>query len=76
MNCNWTHVDLGWRLGDIYSMVKEAVQVAELLNARVSFDFNGVKVNVTKNSTDINGLCYEVLDAVKQGKMAVFGRGW
>ena len=43
MNCTWTHVDLAWRPGDIYSMTKEAVQIAELLNTKVSFDFNGVK---------------------------------
>lgn len=78
MNCNWTHVDLGWRPGDIYSMTEEAVQIAKLLNTKVSFDFNGVKVHVTKQSTDtdIDYLCEEVLNAIKQGKSSVFGRGW
>ena len=75
MNCTWTHVDLGWRPGDIHSMTKEAVQVAELLNTKVSFDFNGVKVNITKHST-VTAVAEGALDAVRKGKNSFFGEGW
>lgn len=75
MNCNWNHVDLGWRLGDIGSMSDEAIEVARLLNTKVSFEFNGVKVNVSKDSF-WKDVADSALDALRNGDSAVFGKGF
>lgn len=50
MNCSWSDIELGWRLGSIDSMTKEAIEVAKLLNTRCTFEFNGVTVAVNNNS--------------------------
>ena len=47
----WNCIDLGWRLGSLGDMMMEAISIAELLNTNVSFDFNGVKVTVNKNTS-------------------------
>ena len=75
MNCSWSCIDLGWTIGDIGSMSKEAIEVANLLNTKVSFDFNGVKVNVTKESNYVL-VANDALEAVRLGINAVFGQGW
>lgn len=74
MNCKWRHVDLGWRCGTIYEMCDEAVQVAKLLNTQVSFTFNGVRVNVS-NQSDVEGVSFQAMEAVKNKTDAVFGKG-
>ena len=75
MNCSWSHVDLGFRFGDIGSMSKEAIEIAKLLDTKVSFVFNGVKVNVTKFSS-YDTVAHAALDAVRDGKISAFGEGW
>jgi hypothetical protein len=50
MKCSWSDIDLGWRDGTIDNMVKEAIEIAKLLDTRCSFEFNGVTVAVNKNS--------------------------
>ena len=50
MVCSWYEIDLGSRLGSIDGMCKEAIEIAKLLNTQCTFNFNGVKVCVDKNS--------------------------
>lgn len=75
MKCNWNSIDLGWRMGSVDNMAKEAIEIATLLSTKVSFDFNGVKVNVTSQS-DCEGVAMDTLNAVRFGKTSVFGKGW
>lgn len=66
MKCSWSDIDLGWRLGSIDVMCKEAIEIAKLLDTRCSFEFNGVTVAVNKNSNWEN-LAKLVVDAVSKG---------
>ena len=50
MKCSWSDIDLGWRLGNVDSLCKEAIAIAVLLDTRCTFDFNGITVCVDKNS--------------------------
>jgi hypothetical protein len=74
MKCNWSHVDLGWRSGDIYTMSKEAVEIAKLLDTNVSFLFNGVRVNVS-TKTDPASVAKLATIAVQEGLPSVHGQG-
>lgn len=51
MKCSWNCIDLGWRLGMLGDMMMEAISIAELLETKVSFEFNGVQVTVNKNTS-------------------------
>lgn len=75
MKCLWNNVDLGWRAGDIWTMTRDAIAIAGTLDTKVSFEFNGVKVNVTKSST-IELVADKTILAVKQKQMSVYGEGW
>lgn len=75
MKCSWSHIDLGWRCGDIGSMCKEAIEIAALLDTKVSFKFNSVKVNVAGRS-DWEEVTEQALDAVRSGTTSVYGRGF
>lgn len=74
INCSWSNVDLGWRCGEIFSMCKEAIEIAKLLNTKVSFEFNKVRVNVSKSSS-ANNLAIKALAAAQAGKTSVYGEG-
>ncbi len=71
-NCQWSPIDLGWRCGTIYEMCDDAVQIAKLLNTRVVFTFNGVRVNVGTRS-DVEDVSLRTMQAVKSGTDTVFG---
>lgn len=73
MKCSWNKINLGWRLGNISEMVEEAIQIANLLDTKVSFEFNGVKVNLSKHS-DHQNTVRKVTDAVGEGK-TIYGEG-
>ena len=64
MNCSWTDIELGWRLGSIDNMAKEAIEIAKLLNTRCTFEFNGIIVAVNKDS-DWEKVSLAALDAIK-----------
>ena len=72
MNCKWSPIDLGWRCGTIYEMCSDAIEIAKLLNTRVVFTFNGVRVNVGGRS-DVEDVSLQTMQAVKSGTDAVFG---
>lgn len=74
MKCNWSHVSLGWRSGSIDNMTKEAIEVAKTLDTKVDFEFNGVKVNVSKHS-DWKDVTIDVHEAIQSGKKSVYGKG-
>lgn len=65
MNCSWSDIELGWRLGSIDSMTREAIEIAKLLNTRCTFEFNGVTVAVNKNS-NWEKVALVALEAVKK----------
>lgn len=68
-------IDLGWTTGDIGGMFKEAKEVANVLDVKVSFEFNGVKVNISKNST-FEYVYSKLEEAIKTKKLSCFGEGW
>ena len=72
MNCSWSELDLGWRMGVISEQVKEAIEISQVLNTKVKFEFNKVIVHVNKNS-DPNDTISKVLSAVKNGVTKVYG---
>lgn len=72
MKCNWSNVSLGWRSGSIDNMTKEAIVIAILLDTKVNFEFNGVTVNVSKNS-DWRDVTISVHEAIQSGKISVYG---
>ncbi len=74
MKCNWSSVSLGWRGGRISDMTKEAIEIAKLLDTKVNFEFNDVKVNVSKYS-DWEDVTISVHEAVLDGKKSVHGKG-
>lgn len=55
-------------------MTKEAIEIAAMLDTKVCFEFNGVVVNVTSRS-DWEDVSLKTLEAVKDGKKSVYGRG-
>lgn len=75
IKCNWSHIDLGWRSGEIFSMCDEAITIACVTSTKVSFEFNGIKVNVTGES-NTDSVARKALEAVKSKETAVFGEGW
>ncbi len=75
MNCPWNKIDLGWTCGDICTLSNKAVDIAKLLNTKVTFEFNGVKVCASP-TTSAGRLAYAALDAVRDGKTSVYGEGF
>lgn len=72
MKCSWGKIKLGHRFGTVAEMTAEAVKIAELLDCRVSFEFNGVEVNVDRY-TDLRPERIDaVLCAVRQDKKEVY----
>ena len=49
MKCSWSDIDLGWRAGTINNMVKEAIEIATLLDTRCTFEYQNTIVSVDKN---------------------------
>ena len=75
MKCSWNSVDLGWLIGgDVASMCKEAIEIATLLDTKVSFVFNEVRVNVSPKSSYIL-TAQKALVAVSSGVASVYGEG-
>lgn len=71
----FTHITLNWLLGDFTSQFKEARAIAFLTGLKVSFEFNGVTVNITERSTaDHTHNLYR--EALSTGGKSVFGEGW
>lgn len=75
MKCRWRSINLGWTPGMIDEQITEAVHIAKMLDTKVSFDFSGIKVNVTKNST-IEYTYNAYIQAQKGERIACFGEGW
>lgn len=48
---HFKRVDLGWSNGMFSTLFEEAKEVAVRLDCTVTFEFNGVKIFITKNST-------------------------
>lgn len=71
---HFTHITLDWSIGTIGGMTEEAIELAKLTDMKVSFTFNGVKVNVTKQTT--LQIATDALNAVREGKGSVYGEGW
>lgn len=74
MKC-FHRIDLGFALGDIGSLFIEAKEISTKCDVKVSFDFNGVKVNMTKNST-LEYIWPRLQDAIQTKKLSCFGEGW
>lgn len=74
MKCNWSNVSLGYRFGNINEVIKEAIEIAKLLDTKVNFEFNGVLVNVSKHS-DVEDVYFKTMDALKIVKKSVYGKG-
>lgn len=68
-------IDLGFALGDIGGMFREAKEIANTLDVKVSFEFNGVKVNISKHST-LEYVYPRLQDAIQTRKLSCFGEGW
>ena len=75
MKCPWSKINLGWACGDIFTLSRQAVEVAKLLNTKVTFDFNGVKVCASP-ITNPRDLSASALGAVEEGKGSVYGEGF
>lgn len=75
MSQAFTHLDLGWSMGSFDYLFNEAKRIAELTNTKVSFSFNGVKVNMTKDST-LDYTWPLIQEAIKHQKLSAFGEGW
>ncbi len=74
MKC-FHRIDLGFALGDIGSLFIEAKEIATKCDVKVSFDFNGVKVNMSKNST-LEYIWPRLQEAIQTKKLSCFGEGW
>ena len=74
MKC-FNKIDLGWASGDIGSLFREAKEIATKCDVKVSFDYNGVKVNMSKNST-LEHIWTRLQDAIQTNKLSCFGEGW
>jgi hypothetical protein len=74
MKC-FHNIDLGWAIGDIGSLFKEAKEIATKCDVKVSFDFNGVKVNMSKDST-LEHIWPRLQEAMKGKNLSCFGEGW
>lgn len=71
----FTHITLNWALGDFARQFKHAKEIASLTGLKVSFEFNGVKVNITGRSTADR--TYELYrEALSAGSKSIFGEGW
>ena len=60
MKCSWSDIDLGWRFGDVTDQVREAIEIATLLDTRCTFEFQNTIVSVDKNC-DLTGTVKAVL---------------
>lgn len=49
MKCSWLDIDLGWRFGDVTDQVREAIEIATLLDTRCTFEYQNTIVSVDKN---------------------------
>ena len=74
MKC-FNRIDLGFAFGDIGSLFREAKEIAIKCDVKVSFEFNGVKVNISKNST-LDYIYPKLQDAIQTKKLSCFGEGW
>lgn len=75
MKCPWHKIDLGWTCGDIATLCKQALEIAILLDTKVSFDFNGVKVNISPK-TDVKGVIEKAFMAIGTDTKSVYGEGF
>jgi hypothetical protein len=75
VKCPWYKIDLGSACGDIYTLSKQAVEIAKLLDTEVSFDFNGVKVNASAKTCPTK-LATDACDAVGKGIKSIYGEGF
>lgn len=68
-------IDLGWAAGDIGGLFHEAKQVATMLDAKVTFEFNGVTVCITEKST-IEHVFPVLMECIRSEKLSCYGEGW
>ena len=68
-------IDLGWEMGSIGHLLKNAIEICEATDCRAGFNFNGVKVRVTKH-TNINDMAEVALKAVQEGTNQVTCKNW
>jgi len=75
MKCSWNKIDLGWTCGDIGTLCRQASEISILLDTKVSFDFNGIKVNLSPKS-NVSTLIEKTMQAVGTETKSVYGEGF
>jgi hypothetical protein len=71
----FTTIDLGWALGTLYGQFEEAKKVATLLDCKVTFEFQHIKVCITKLS-NFDTIYNNHRKAMNHGVLSCFGEGW
>lgn len=66
-------IDLGWDMGHISQLFMSAKEIAISTDRVVTFIFNGVKVEINKNTTP--QMCDKVFEAIKSGDKYLDIRG-